>query len=69
MDTGKPIAPEQVDKLFDLFYTTKKDGYGTGIGLNLCKEIIEKKHNGRLFITSIDPVTFRIELPIDGRVT
>ena len=69
MDTGKPIAPDQVDKLFDLFYTTKKDGYGTGIGLNLCKEIIEKKHNGRLFITSTDPVTFRIELPIQGRVT
>ncbi|HOJ98950.1 MAG TPA: histidine kinase N-terminal 7TM domain-containing protein [Termitinemataceae bacterium] len=64
MDTGKPLAPDQVDKIFDLFYTTKTEGVGTGIGLNLCREIVEKKHKGRLFLVSPDPVTFRLELPL-----
>lgn len=64
MDTGKPIPSEQVNKIFDPFFTTKESGLGTGIGLGLCKDIIEARHKGKLTLISPDPVTFRIELPL-----
>mgnify|MGYP000697485914 FL=1 len=44
-DTGKGIPPEVLKRIFDAFYTTKLEGMG--IGLNLCRSIIES-HQGRL---------------------
>jgi PAS domain S-box-containing protein len=44
-DTGKGFAPEQASKLFDPFFSTKKDGMG--IGLSVCRTIIES-HGGGL---------------------
>ena len=39
-DNGEGIDPEIQDKIFDAFYTTKKIGEGTGLGLGICKQII-----------------------------
>ena len=44
-DTGPGIAPEMADKLFDAFTSTKPQGMG--IGLNICRTIIEL-HRGQL---------------------
>jgi signal transduction histidine kinase len=44
-DTGPGIAPEQVDRIFRPFYTTKRGG--TGLGLSLCRRIIAA-HGGTL---------------------
>jgi signal transduction histidine kinase len=56
--------PETTRKrLFELFFTTKPEQLGHGLGLNLSKEIIELRHRGTLTLVSPDPVTFRIELP------
>ena len=44
-DTGKGLSPEVELHLFDAFYSTKKEGMG--IGLNLCRSIIEA-HGGKL---------------------
>ena len=44
-DSGKGLAPEVEKHLFDAFYSTKKEGMG--IGLNLCRSIIEA-HGGKL---------------------
>ncbi len=41
-DNGPGINPRQVGKIFKPFYTTKKKGEGTGLGLFICKNIIEK---------------------------
>ena len=43
-DTGKGIPKEHLSKIFNPFFTTKKDGSGTGLGLAICKEKIEKNH-------------------------
>jgi len=45
-DVGVGLTHETADKLFEAFYTTKKDGMG--IGLSVSRSIIEK-HNGRLW--------------------
>ena len=54
-DNGIGIAPEIIDKLFDLseLYTTKgtDDESGTGLGLLICKEFVEK-HGGKIWVES-----------------
>jgi len=50
-DTGKGFEPENINKLFNAFYTTKSDGMG--IGLSVSRSIIEK-HNGSLWATAND---------------
>lgn len=48
-DTGPGIPPEQLRRVFDPFYTTKKDG--TGLGLAICHGIIEQ-HEGEIQLES-----------------
>lgn len=46
-DTGEGISPEQIPHLFDRFWqATKTDRRGTGLGLTICKAIVEA-HGGR----------------------
>jgi two-component system phosphate regulon sensor histidine kinase PhoR len=68
-DTGAGIPPEEIGHLFEKFYrvsANNKLAKGTGLGLNLVKQIVEKVHNGRVFVTSQVGVgsTFGFELPI-----
>lgn len=49
-DNGAGIDPKIVDKIFQPFFTTKKS-VGTGLGLWVCREIIEK-HGGRISVSS-----------------
>jgi PAS domain S-box-containing protein len=44
-DTGRGIAPEVMERLYEAFYTTKAEGMG--IGLSLCRSIVES-HQGRM---------------------
>ncbi|MDI6687075.1 MAG: response regulator, partial [Desulfobacterales bacterium] len=51
LDTGPGIPQENLQKIFEPLFTTKKRGEGTGLGLSVCHEII-KKHNGDIFVAS-----------------
>jgi PAS domain S-box-containing protein len=44
-DTGRGLAPEVLERLFEAFFSTKSEGMG--IGLNLCRSIVES-HQGRM---------------------
>ncbi len=59
-----PRIPENIiDKLFDPFFTTKNKGEGTGLGLNIVKQIIEK-HEGTIHVNSSEDLTsFIIQIP------
>lgn len=68
-DTGVGIPEEELKNLFGKFYrvaANNKHAKGTGLGLNLVKQIVEKVHNGRVFVTSKVGVgsTFGFELPL-----
>lgn len=64
-DSGNGIPPEIVTKLFSPYFTTKPVGEGTGLGLSLCKKIIEEHMQGRLFVDSNHANTcFVLEIPI-----
>ncbi|MCA1025973.1 MULTISPECIES: sensor histidine kinase [Cytobacillus] len=67
-DTGFGMNEETLEKLFQPFYSTKTTG--TGIGLSICKRIIEQ-HNGWINISSEMNVgtTIKITLPLDKENT
>jgi signal transduction histidine kinase len=50
-DTGIGIPEDKIEEVFDLFYSTKKAGEGTGIGMWMSYEIV-KKYKGEIFISS-----------------
>lgn len=62
VDSGKGIPKDIADKMFNAFYSSKPIGKGNGIGLDLCKKIVEQ-HKGSL---SLDPsrknTTFLLKL-------
>jgi hypothetical protein len=62
-DTGPGISPEQLEKIFRPFYTTKQSG--TGLGLSLCRRIV-RQHRGTLTAESEirKGSTFIIRLPM-----
>ena len=62
-DTGPGFAPENVDRIFEAFYTTKPGGLG--IGLSICRSIIGV-HGGRLWARANVPrgASFQFTLPV-----
>lgn len=50
LDTGRGLAPEVMDRLYEAFFSTKAEGMG--IGLNLCRSIVES-HQGRMHAENI----------------
>jgi PAS domain S-box-containing protein len=65
-DTGAGIPQEIRHKIFDLFFTTKEPGKGTGQGLAISHSVIVEKHKGTLDIESQEGngTTFIIGLPL-----
>ncbi|MCF7919780.1 MAG: tetratricopeptide repeat-containing sensor histidine kinase [Candidatus Cloacimonetes bacterium] len=61
-NNGKPIASEHMEKLFEPYFTTRGDE-GTGIGLHICRLIIENKFQGKIeAVNHIDGVEFIITM-------
>ncbi len=50
-DTGVGIPPEDLERIFEAFFTTKKEVKGVGLGLSICYGLI-KEHGGRIDVAS-----------------
>ncbi|RZA07468.1 MAG: HAMP domain-containing histidine kinase [Proteobacteria bacterium] len=61
LDTGTGIPRKDLERVFDPFYTTKAVGEGTGLGLTICREILEK-YQGRLEIDSKEGAWTKVTL-------
>jgi len=66
-DSGKGFPSNDLDRLFDPFYSTKSDGMG--MGLTISRSIVES-HGGRIWATPNSPcgAVFQFTLPIDSRL-
>jgi len=67
-DTGPGLDPEQLDRLFQSFYTTKPDGIGMGLAIS---RSIAEAHGGRLSAAPNKPhgAVFRLTLPVEEEAT
>jgi signal transduction histidine kinase len=67
-DSGPGIAPENIERLFEPFYTTKTSGMG--MGLTICRSIIEA-HGGRLWAIANVPrgAIFQFTVPVHPAVS
>lgn len=66
-DTGVGISKENLNRIFESFFTTKNVGEGTGLGLFITEKIV-KEHNGSVEVESElgKFTTFRVKLPAIG---
>ena len=65
-DSGPGIDPDDLERVFEAFYTTKSSG--VGMGLSICRSIIDA-HGGRLWADANEPrgAVFQFTLPAAGK--
>lgn len=70
-DNGCGIAPENIQKIYDPFFTTKEVGKGTGQGLAISRSIVVDRHGGTIEVNSTvgEGTRFVLRLPIAGSTT
>ncbi len=67
-DNGGGVHVEPKGKIFDPYFTTKKDSEGTGIGLYMSKIIVDKNMNGRLRVKNTkEGAKFSIHMPKESK--
>jgi signal transduction histidine kinase len=66
-DNGPGIPKENLNRIFNPFFTTKEVGKGTGLGLSICHGIVNA-HDGKIYARSKpgSGATFVVELPVNG---
>lgn len=63
-DNGGGINEDILNIIFEKYFSTKPEKEGTGLGLHMCKTIIEAHNNGKFYARNTDEgVSFIIELP------
>ena len=69
-DTGHGIPEDRLDQIFNPFYTTKAPGKGTGLGLFIVRQVVQR-NRGIISVRSKmgEGTTFTVEFPAPQLVT
>jgi len=62
-DRGQGIPPEVAERVFEPYFTTKPPGQGTGLGLYICKDVVERMGGHIGFRSGPVGTCFRVEMP------
>ncbi len=63
-DNGKGLTEEQANKLFDPFYTTKRDEGGTGLGMHIVEDLVKNSLGGQIkLMPSEEGICFKLTFP------
>jgi len=67
-DTGHGIPEDKIDQIFNPFFTTKEPGKGTGLGLFIVRQVVER-NKGRISVKSKvgEGTTFMLEFPVAAK--
>jgi two-component system sporulation sensor kinase A len=60
-DTGAGLSPQELEQIFQPFYSTKEGAKGLGLGLPICQKIVER-HGGRLMVASRPPKGTKVSI-------
>ncbi len=63
-DNGSGIPIDVQPKIYDSFFTTKPAGEGSGLGLGICKRIIDKHQGSIDFVSEAGKTSFVVKLPV-----
>ncbi len=63
-DSGPGIPSELLERVFDPFFSTKNEATGTGIGLYLCRTMVEAMHGSIHAKTSLDGALIVMRFPV-----
>ena len=67
-DTGSGVPPEDTQRIFEPFFSTKPVGQGTGLGLDVSWRVVVTRHHGDLRVVSEPGDTrFQVRLPLEER--
>ena len=66
-DTGPGVPADIKDKILEPFFTTKKDGTGTGLGLAACVDSLNRVGGSIRLMPSAEGAAFEIVVPVDAR--
>ncbi|MEG2200109.1 MAG: HAMP domain-containing sensor histidine kinase, partial [Anaerovorax sp.] len=67
INRGEPISYENLDRIFEPYFTTKGGKEGTGLGLYMCKNIVEQRMGGTIEMKNVDGgVCCRVSIHKDG---
>jgi signal transduction histidine kinase len=66
-DAGQGIAPENLCRIYDPFFTTREVGKGSGLGLTIASDIV-RKHGGSIDVDSClgEGTTFTLHIPVQN---
>lgn len=64
VDSGRGVPEDLADRIFEMFYTSKPSGKGTGLGLGICQKIVQDQGGTIRLAQQEKHTTFHIELPL-----
>ena len=61
---GDPISEPNREKIFDAFFTTRRDTGGTGMGLSIVRAVMTSHGGSIRLVPTIEGVTFELQFPV-----